>query len=59
MVFAPDLLGTREEMIVALKTDPIVPLATEFRPELPYEFPAEDYEHILTDFLPIACSLTS
>lgn len=58
VVFTPDLVGSAEEIIAILRADPIVPFATEFRLELPYEFPADDYEQILTDFLPIAAALS-
>lgn len=52
-LFAPDLVGSTEEIAAQLLADPILPLATEFRLELPYEFPREDYEQILSDFLKI------
>jgi hypothetical protein len=50
-------VGSKDEIVAALLADPILPRATEFRLELPYEFPRDLYEQILTDFLPIAAEV--
>ncbi len=49
-LFLPDIVGTTEEILEKLAVDPVLPLVSEFRLELPYEFHAEDYAQILTDF---------
>lgn len=49
-LFLPDIVGTTDEILEALAKDPVLPLVSEFRLELPYEFYAEDYAQILTDF---------
>lgn len=41
-LFTPDLVGNAEEIFTRLHADPIHSLATEFRLELPYEFPRDD-----------------
>ncbi|OIS94719.1 LLM class flavin-dependent oxidoreductase [Brucella cytisi] len=49
-LFLPDIVGTAEQILETLAADPVLPLVSEFRLELPYEFHAEDYAQILTDF---------
>ncbi|WHA43566.1 LLM class flavin-dependent oxidoreductase [Agrobacterium larrymoorei] len=49
-LFLPDIIGTTNEILEALVNDPVVPLVSEFRLELPYEFQAEDYLQIIRDF---------
>lgn len=49
-LFLPDIVGTTEEIFEALARDPVLPLVSEFRLELPYEFEAEDYRQIIKDF---------
>ncbi len=49
ILFAPDLVGTAEEILDRLRTDPVVAGTTELRLELPYEFHRADYEQILHD----------
>ncbi|MGP0221428.1 LLM class flavin-dependent oxidoreductase [Paenarthrobacter sp. NCHU4564] len=49
-LFAPDLVGTSEQIVEALLADPVVAEATELQINLPYEFSVEDYVQILTDF---------
>ncbi|PWJ50230.1 Flavin-dependent oxidoreductase, luciferase family (includes alkanesulfonate monooxygenase SsuD and methylene tetrahydromethanopterin reductase) [Quadrisphaera granulorum] len=47
--FAPDLVGSSDEIVEKLLADPVVAQVSELRLELPYEFSAEDYAQILTD----------
>ncbi|MCX8999658.1 LLM class flavin-dependent oxidoreductase [Rhizobiaceae bacterium BDR2-2] len=49
-LFLPDIVGTTDEILETLARDPVLPLVSEFRLELPYEFEAEDYAQIITDF---------
>lgn len=49
ILFAPDLVGTAEQIVDRLRTDPVVAGTTELRLELPYEFHRADYEQILHD----------
>lgn len=49
VLFAPDLVGTAEQIRDALHADPVLAHTTELRLELPYEFHREDYEQILHD----------
>ncbi len=49
-LFAPDLIGTTDQLFDLLSRDPIVAQAREFRVELPYDFAPEDYRQILGDF---------
>lgn len=49
-LFLPDIVGTTEQILETLARDPVLPLVSEFRLELPYEFEADDYAQILTDF---------
>lgn len=55
-LFRPDIVGTGDEILAALAADPVLPLASEFRLELPYEFEPDDYAQILTDFARLAAS---
>ncbi|MET8976809.1 LLM class flavin-dependent oxidoreductase [Streptomyces sp. NPDC004539] len=48
-LFAPDVVGTAEEILERLAADPVVASASELRLELPYEFRREEYEQILHD----------
>lgn len=49
-LFAPDIVGSLDEIVETLARDPIVLRVSEFRLELPYEFPHEDYVQIIEDF---------
>lgn len=49
ILFAPDLVGTSEEILDRLRADPVLTRTTELRLELPYEFHRGDYEQILHD----------
>lgn len=49
ILFAPDLVGTTEQILEWLAADPIVARTTELRLELPYEFTLDEYEQILHD----------
>ena len=53
-LFAPDIIGTLDEILDTLTRDPIARRVSEFRLELPYEFPHDDYVQIVRDF---ACIL--
>lgn len=48
-LFPRDLVGTSEQIVEWLRNDPVVPLVSELRLELPYEFEHAEYEQILTD----------
>ena len=48
-LFAPDVVGTAEQILEQLAADPVVTAVSELRLELPYEFSREDYEQILND----------
>jgi alkanesulfonate monooxygenase SsuD/methylene tetrahydromethanopterin reductase-like flavin-dependent oxidoreductase (luciferase family) len=48
-LFAPDLVGTAEEILERLRADPVAAQSSELRLELPYEFHRGDYEQILHD----------
>ncbi|GGQ79610.1 LLM class flavin-dependent oxidoreductase [Streptomyces asoensis] len=48
-LFAPDLVGTAEQILERLAADPVVGAVSELRLELPYEFHRADYEQILHD----------
>jgi alkanesulfonate monooxygenase SsuD/methylene tetrahydromethanopterin reductase-like flavin-dependent oxidoreductase (luciferase family) len=50
-LFARDLVGSSEEILEQLFDDPILPLVSEFRIELPYEFEEDEYRQILSDFM--------
>lgn len=49
-MFLPDIVGNSDEILRALRADPLVPSARHLRLELPYEFEAGDYRQILRDF---------
>jgi alkanesulfonate monooxygenase SsuD/methylene tetrahydromethanopterin reductase-like flavin-dependent oxidoreductase (luciferase family) len=49
VLFAPDLVGTAEQILERLHADAVLAHTTELRLELPYEFDSEDYEQILHD----------
>lgn len=49
VLFAPDLVGTAQEILERLHADAAFALTSELRLELPYEFHREDYEQILHD----------
>lgn len=49
ILFAPDLVGTAEQILDRLRADPVVAATAELRLELPYEFHRGDYEQILHD----------
>lgn len=49
-LFLPDIFGTTDEILEKLSWDPVLPLVSEFRLELPYEFSAENYGQIIGDF---------
>ncbi|WP_405764173.1 LLM class flavin-dependent oxidoreductase [Actinacidiphila glaucinigra] len=49
ILFAPDLVGTAEQILERLTADPVLASVTELRLELPYEFQREEYEQILHD----------
>ncbi|KAB0677508.1 LLM class flavin-dependent oxidoreductase [Aureimonas leprariae] len=53
-LFFADIVGTGEEILATLARDPVLPLVSEFRFELPYEFEADDYAQILRDAVDIA-----
>ncbi|MET0437327.1 MAG: LLM class flavin-dependent oxidoreductase [Devosia sp.] len=48
-LFPRDLVGPAEQIVEWLLDDPVLPLVSELRLELPYEFKREEYEQILTD----------
>ncbi|MET7479901.1 LLM class flavin-dependent oxidoreductase [Streptomyces sp. NPDC005648] len=48
-LFAPDVVGTAEQILEQLTADPVLAEVTELRLELPYEFHREEYEQILHD----------
>ncbi|MFD4526262.1 LLM class flavin-dependent oxidoreductase [Streptomyces sp. NPDC058470] len=49
ILFAPDVVGTAEQILEQLAADPVVSAVSELRIELPYEFRREEYEQILHD----------
>ncbi|MEV5840622.1 LLM class flavin-dependent oxidoreductase [Streptomyces sp. NPDC051985] len=49
VLFAPDVVGTAEEILERLTADPVLAQVSELRLELPYEFRREEYEQILHD----------
>ncbi|MFG2958446.1 LLM class flavin-dependent oxidoreductase [Streptomyces sp. NPDC048291] len=49
VLFAPDVVGTAEQILERLTADPVLAEVTELRLELPYEFHREEYEQILHD----------
>ncbi|MFF0223525.1 LLM class flavin-dependent oxidoreductase [Streptomyces sp. NPDC004629] len=48
-LFAPDVVGTAEQILERLTADPVLAEVSELRLELPYEFHREEYEQILHD----------
>ncbi|MDT7842041.1 LLM class flavin-dependent oxidoreductase [Streptomyces justiciae] len=48
-LFAPDVVGTAEQILEQLTADPVLAEVSELRLELPYEFHREEYEQILHD----------
>ncbi|WP_185546183.1 LLM class flavin-dependent oxidoreductase [Variovorax sp. KBW07] len=48
-LFAPDLVGTSDEILERLRKDPVLSQVSELRVELPYNFSGEEYEQILSD----------
>ena len=50
-LFAPDLVGSADEIISRLLDDPVVGQVRELRLELPYDLPFENYQQILEDFV--------
>ncbi|WP_341891611.1 LLM class flavin-dependent oxidoreductase [Variovorax sp. YR752] len=48
-LFAGDLVGSADEILERLHHDPVLPLVSELRVELPYNFDSEAYEQILDD----------
>ncbi|MCY1371435.1 hypothetical protein D9M69_585760 [compost metagenome] len=48
-LFAGDLVGSADEILERLHRDPVLPLVSELRVELPYNFDSEAYEQILDD----------
>jgi alkanesulfonate monooxygenase SsuD/methylene tetrahydromethanopterin reductase-like flavin-dependent oxidoreductase (luciferase family) len=48
-LFAPDVVGTADEIVERLAADPVVAGAAELRLELPYELDRRDYDQILHD----------
>lgn len=48
-LFAPDVVGTAEQILEQLTADPVLAQVQELRLELPYEFHREEYEQILHD----------
>lgn len=50
-LFPLDLVGTSDEILERLRTDPLLSSVSELRLELPYDFRTEEYEQILTDTL--------
>ena len=50
-LFAPDLVGTADEIVGLLLDDPVVGRVRELRLELPYDLPFENYLQILEDFV--------
>ncbi|PBB24367.1 LLM class flavin-dependent oxidoreductase [Mesorhizobium sp. WSM4307] len=50
-LFARDIVGTSEQILEQLASDPILDKVDELRLELPYEFEQHEYEQIITDFI--------
>lgn len=48
-LFAPDLVGSADEILSALARDPILPRVSELRLELPYDFAPHEYAQIIED----------
>ncbi len=58
-MFLPDIVGTTDEILDALRRDPVLPEVTEFRLEMPYEFTVGDYAQILRDFRKLVPELSA
>ncbi len=50
-LFAPDLVGTADEIVRRLADDPVLHRVRRLRLELPYNFTLAEYRQILTDFV--------
>jgi alkanesulfonate monooxygenase SsuD/methylene tetrahydromethanopterin reductase-like flavin-dependent oxidoreductase (luciferase family) len=50
-LFAPDLVGSADEILDKLSRDRVLAQISELRLELPYNFELEEYEQIVTDFV--------
>ncbi|MCD7097247.1 LLM class flavin-dependent oxidoreductase [Stenotrophomonas sp. MMGLT7] len=50
-LFAPDLVGSSEQIVERLLADPVLPEVRELRLELPYEFTYPQYRQIISDFV--------
>ncbi|MFG3590689.1 LLM class flavin-dependent oxidoreductase [Streptomyces sp. NPDC047990] len=48
-LFAPDMVGTAEQILEQLAADPVLAQISELRLELPYEFHREEYQQISHD----------
>lgn len=48
-LFPRDLVGPAEQIVEWLLADPVLPLVSALRLELPHEFSRDEYEQILTD----------
>jgi len=51
VLFARDLVGPSQDILEALRRDPILPEVEELRLELPYDLTLPQYRQILTDFV--------
>ena len=49
ILIAPDVVGTSEEIVEALRADPVLAEINELQVELPYAFSHAEYEQILSD----------
>lgn len=49
-LFGRDIVGSSDEILEHLMADPVLPLVSELRLELPYEFERENYLQIIEDF---------
>jgi alkanesulfonate monooxygenase SsuD/methylene tetrahydromethanopterin reductase-like flavin-dependent oxidoreductase (luciferase family) len=52
-LFAPDIVGTTEQIVETLLADAALAEVDELRLELPYEFAEADYEQVLHDVLTV------
>ena len=48
-LFAPDLVGSSDQILEQLAADPVIERITDLRLELPYEFSGDDYLQVLED----------
>ena len=51
ILFAPDLVGSSNEILERLRDDPVLAEVSELRLELPYDLPFENYRQIIEDFV--------